>query len=267
MTWGVPGSPTPLSQDLTGQHPTQKVQGQNLAKETYSFLQENGKGNQTRNLNRKPGCPLPAQAPFKCLQVRASSWSFSLVRAAIMLIRGQSEPRGVPATSCNSCWNFPKGSSLMAPTFYHYSPVPMVDNLEEFIILTRRKLPLWLGLLLLAGAAGLLAPLVYFAVRANSEACLDGLRAQTECQGLNQHLQRQLHQAQEVFHEKVAEAATCNRTVVSHCTSSRGPRTWRSLPGSLWRWRQTLKLCPFVTTRVWEPPNSLWGAGVCRGEP
>lgn len=60
LTWGVPGSPTPLSQDLTGQHPTQKVQGQNLAKETYSFLQENEKGNQTRNLNRKPDCPLPA---------------------------------------------------------------------------------------------------------------------------------------------------------------------------------------------------------------
>ncbi|XP_061005159.1 bone marrow stromal antigen 2-like isoform X1 [Dama dama] len=102
----------------------------------------------------------------------------------------------------------------MAPTFYHYSPVPMVDNLEEFI-LTRRKLPLWLGLLLLLVAAGLLAPLIYFAVRANSEACLDGLRAQTECQEGNQHLQRQLHQAQEVLHEKEAEAATCNQTVVT----------------------------------------------------
>ncbi|CAN0423935.1 unnamed protein product [Rangifer tarandus platyrhynchus] len=102
----------------------------------------------------------------------------------------------------------------MAPTFYHYSPVPMVDSLEEFI-LTRRKLPLWLALLLLLVAAGLLAPLIYFAVRANSEACLDGLRAQTECQGLNQHLQRQLHQAQEVLHEKEAEAATCNQTVLT----------------------------------------------------
>nr|XP_020736353.1 bone marrow stromal antigen 2 isoform X3 [Odocoileus virginianus texanus] len=78
-----------------------------------------------------------------------------------------------------------------------------------------RKLPLWLGLLLLLVAAGLLAPLIYFAVRANSEACLDGLRAQTECQGLNQHLQRQLHQAQEVLHEKEAEAATCEQTVVT----------------------------------------------------
>ncbi|XP_070318219.1 bone marrow stromal antigen 2-like [Odocoileus virginianus] len=78
-----------------------------------------------------------------------------------------------------------------------------------------RKLPLWLGLLLLLVAAGLLAPLIYFAVRANSEACLDGLRVQTECQGLNQHLQRQLHQAQEVLHEKEAEAATCEQTVVT----------------------------------------------------
>nr|XP_020736372.1 bone marrow stromal antigen 2 isoform X5 [Odocoileus virginianus texanus]XP_020736379.1 bone marrow stromal antigen 2 isoform X5 [Odocoileus virginianus texanus] len=90
----------------------------------------------------------------------------------------------------------------------------MVDNLEEFI-LTRRKLPLWLVLLLLLVAVGLLAPLIYFAVRANSEACLDGLRAQTECQGLNQHLQRQLNQAQEVLQEKEAEAATCNQTVVT----------------------------------------------------
>ncbi|KAB0336747.1 hypothetical protein FD754_025544, partial [Muntiacus muntjak] len=72
-----------------------------------------------------------------------------------------------------------------------------------------RKLPLWLALPLLLVAAGLLAPLIYFTVRANSEACLDGLRAQTECQGLNQHLQRQLDQAQEVLHEKEAEAATC----------------------------------------------------------
>nr|CAI9688024.1 unnamed protein product [Rangifer tarandus platyrhynchus] len=78
-----------------------------------------------------------------------------------------------------------------------------------------RRLPLWLGLLLLLVAAGLLAPLIYFAVRANSEACLDGLRAQTECQGLSRHLQRQLHQAQEVLHEKEAEAATCEQTVVT----------------------------------------------------
>uniref|UniRef100_A0A8C6E7V4 Bone marrow stromal antigen 2 n=1 Tax=Moschus moschiferus TaxID=68415 RepID=A0A8C6E7V4_MOSMO len=78
-----------------------------------------------------------------------------------------------------------------------------------------RKLPLWLGFLLLLAAVGLLAPLVYFAVRANSKTCLDGLQAQKECLEVNQHLQRQLKQAQEVSHEKEAAAATCKQTVVT----------------------------------------------------
>ncbi|XP_040097088.1 bone marrow stromal antigen 2-like [Oryx dammah] len=78
-----------------------------------------------------------------------------------------------------------------------------------------RKLPLWLGLLLLLAAAGLLVPLIYFAVRANSKACVDGLQAQKECQERNQHLQRQLDQAQEGLQEKEAEAATCKQTVVT----------------------------------------------------
>ena len=37
------------------------------------------------------------RAPFKCLQVRGNCWSFSLVGAAIMLIRGQASPIQVPA--------------------------------------------------------------------------------------------------------------------------------------------------------------------------
>ena len=81
------------------------------------------------------------------------------------------------------------------------------------------KLPLWLGLLLLLAVVGLLVPLIYFAVRANSKACVDGLQAQKECQEHNRHLQRQLDQASG---EKEAEAATCNRSVVSHCTPSPG---------------------------------------------
>ena len=90
----------------------------------------------------------------------------------------------------------------------------MMDKLEGSM-LTRCKLPLWLGLLLLLAVVGLLVPLIYFAVRANSKACVDGLQAQKECQELSQHLQRQLDQASR---EKEAEAATCNRSVVSHCT-------------------------------------------------
>ncbi|XP_045022701.1 bone marrow stromal antigen 2-like isoform X1 [Bubalus bubalis] len=78
-----------------------------------------------------------------------------------------------------------------------------------------RKLPLWLGLLLLLAAVGLLVPMIYFAVIANSKACVDGLQAQKECQELNQHVQRQLNQAQELLHEKEAEAATCKQAVVT----------------------------------------------------
>ncbi|XP_055286926.1 bone marrow stromal antigen 2 isoform X2 [Moschus berezovskii] len=103
----------------------------------------------------------------------------------------------------------------MAPSFYHNSPVPMVDDLEGSM-LTRRKLPLWLVLFLLFPVVvGLLVPLIYFAVRANSKGCVDGLQAQKECREVNQHLQRQLNQAQEISHEKETEAATCNSTVVT----------------------------------------------------
>uniref|UniRef100_A0A8B9YPW5 Bone marrow stromal antigen 2 n=1 Tax=Bos mutus grunniens TaxID=30521 RepID=A0A8B9YPW5_BOSMU len=78
-----------------------------------------------------------------------------------------------------------------------------------------RKLPLWLGLLLLLVAVGLLVPMIYFAVIANSKACVDGLQAQKECQEVNQHVQRQLTQAQELLHKKEAEAATCKQAVVT----------------------------------------------------
>ncbi|XP_061277629.1 bone marrow stromal antigen 2-like [Bos javanicus] len=78
-----------------------------------------------------------------------------------------------------------------------------------------RKLPLWLGLLLLLAAVSLLVPMIYFAVIANSKACVDGLQAQKECQEVNQHVQRQLTQAQELLHKKEAEAATCKQAVVT----------------------------------------------------
>ncbi|KAI4541823.1 hypothetical protein MG293_008965 [Ovis ammon polii] len=85
---------------------------------------------------------------------------------------------------------------------------------ESGSVLCGRKLPLWLGLLLLLAAGGLLVHLIYFAVRANSKACVDGLQAQKEYQELN-HLQRQLNQPQEVLQEKEAEAATCKQTVAT----------------------------------------------------
>ncbi|ELR46073.1 Bone marrow stromal antigen 2, partial [Bos mutus] len=77
------------------------------------------------------------------------------------------------------------------------------------------KKTLWVGVLLLLVAVGLLVPMIYFAVIANSKACVDGLQAQKECQEVNQHVQRQLTQAQEFSHKKEAEAATCNHTMVT----------------------------------------------------
>lgn len=115
----------------------------------------------------------------------------------------------------------------------HYRPVPTntEEDISELVMpidkktLCDRKLPLGVGVLLLLLAVGLLVPMIYFTVTANSKACVDGLQAQKECQEVNQHVQRQLTQAQELLNEKKAEAATCKQAVVSHCSPSRGPRT------------------------------------------
>lgn len=57
--------------------------------------------------------------------------------------------------------------------------------------------------------------LIYFAVRANSEACRDGLRAQDECRNITHLLQRQLTRAQDGLLQAETQANTCNRTVVT----------------------------------------------------
>ena len=256
------GAPLPSRRILRSSIQPRAPKATTWQKQLTVFSREKEKGN--RNLNQNPDCPLPATGSIqvspsqrKLLELLIGRRRYYANQGAGLAYKG---PRGsVPCRPVPTDTEEDASESVMPNKEKDMSEAVMATDKEKDAsepARCGRKPPLWL-VLLLAGAAGLLAPLVYFAVRANSEACLDGLRAQTECQGLNQQLQRQLHQTQEVFHEKVAEAATCNQTVVSHCTSSRGPRTWRSLPGSLWRWRQTLKLCPFVTTRVWEPPNSL----------
>lgn len=62
--------------------------------------------------------------------------------------------------------------------------------------------------------AVLVTLLIYFAVRANSEACRDGLRAQHECRNTTHLLQRQLTRAQENLLQAETQANTCNLTVV-----------------------------------------------------
>ena len=101
---------------------------------------------------------------------------------------------------------------------YHYSPVPMVDHLNESV-LRCGKLPRCVCfLLLLVTLMVILVPLIIFVVRADSKDCTDGLQAERECQNLTRHVQHQLTQAQEVLHKMEVQAATCNQTVVSHCT-------------------------------------------------
>ncbi|XP_057565514.1 bone marrow stromal antigen 2 [Hippopotamus amphibius kiboko] len=74
----------------------------------------------------------------------------------------------------------------------------------------------WLQFLLfLVVVVGLLVPLIFFAVRANSKGCRDGLQAQWECQNLTQHLQHQLTQTQEILNKSEVRAAACKQTVVS----------------------------------------------------
>ncbi|KAH0508383.1 Bone marrow stromal antigen 2 [Microtus ochrogaster] len=102
----------------------------------------------------------------------------------------------------------------MAPTFYHYFPVPMEKTWEEQGPGKRRRWLVAAGLMFLIFVV-LVSLLIHFAVRANSEACRDGLRAWNECRNTTHLLQRQLTRAQENLLQAETQANTCNRTVVT----------------------------------------------------
>ncbi|XP_049983731.1 bone marrow stromal antigen 2 isoform X2 [Alexandromys fortis] len=99
----------------------------------------------------------------------------------------------------------------MAPTFYHYLPVPMEKTWgEQGPGISRRCLVA--AVLMLLIVVGLVISLIHFAVRANSEACRDGLRVWDECRNTTHLLQRQLTRAQENLRQAETQA---NRTVVT----------------------------------------------------
>ncbi|XP_059100910.1 bone marrow stromal antigen 2 [Peromyscus eremicus] len=102
----------------------------------------------------------------------------------------------------------------MAPTFYHYPQVPMDEKWQEQGRGLRPRCLVAAALVVLFQAA-LVTLLIYFAVRANSEACRDGLRAQDECRNTTHLLQRQLTRAQDGLLQAETQANTCNRTVVT----------------------------------------------------
>ncbi|XP_034854411.1 bone marrow stromal antigen 2 isoform X1 [Mirounga angustirostris] len=101
----------------------------------------------------------------------------------------------------------------MAPTFYHYWPVP-TDKSESMLQdrLGRQNWPVILGIPLVLG---LFIGLIVFAVRANSKACKDGLLAEQECRNVTRLLELQLTQTRQDLLGTMDQAATCNQIVVN----------------------------------------------------
>nr|QWX94031.1 BST-2 [Eonycteris spelaea] len=137
----------------------------------------------------------------------------------------------------------------MAPTLYHYFPVPMDDHPKKRV-LGNRKLPKWLQILLvLAALLSLLVPLIFFAIKANSEACKDGLLAEQKCQNKTHLLELQLTQAQESLVVAEDQAVLCNRTVATlnsslemeKAESQKQRELAQELQGEIWNLKQKLE--------------------------
>ncbi|KAM5189369.1 bone marrow stromal antigen 2 [Callospermophilus lateralis] len=97
----------------------------------------------------------------------------------------------------------------MAPSFCHYSPVPMDEQMKEG---GPRRCCLWLlvGFVL----AGLIIALSIFTVKYYSEACQNGLQLERQCHNVTQLLKKQLIQAKEESLAAETRADTCDQTVV-----------------------------------------------------
>ncbi|NP_001266560.1 bone marrow stromal antigen 2 [Gorilla gorilla gorilla] len=102
----------------------------------------------------------------------------------------------------------------MASTLYDYCRVPM-DAILKKDGDKRCKLLLGIGILVLLIIVILGVPLIIFTIKANSEACRDGLRAVMECRNVTHLLQQELTEAQKGFQDVEAQAATCNHTVMA----------------------------------------------------
>ncbi|XP_027942903.1 bone marrow stromal antigen 2 isoform X1 [Eumetopias jubatus] len=100
----------------------------------------------------------------------------------------------------------------MAPTFYHYLPVPVADKSES--MLRCRRLG-WLGVLGILLVLGVFVCLIVFAVRANSKACNDGLLAEQVCRNVTCLLELQLNQTRQDLLRTMDQVATCHHTLVN----------------------------------------------------
>lgn len=215
LRWGVAGSP---SSPPTGSHwpatNPESPEATTRQKQPTSFSENGKKETETESL----GSALPLDAPIQVTPSQRILLELVIGKHSSYANKGvapaQKRFQRLPLTPVQT----PYGQIWRAPTFYHYSPVPMVDHLNESV-LRCCKLPRCLCfLLLLVILMALLVALVIFAVRANSKHCTDGLQAEQECQNLTRYVQHQLTQAQEVLQKMEVQAATCNQTVVSHFT-------------------------------------------------
>lgn len=105
----------------------------------------------------------------------------------------------------------------MAPTFYHSWPefVDMKEEEEEEACWGRRVL-LLLVLALLLVAISLAVAVGILDNKANSKACLEGLKAEQQCRNATSLLEHQLSGIQHRLLSSENQASTCNHTVVSH---------------------------------------------------
>ncbi|XP_031198843.1 bone marrow stromal antigen 2 [Mastomys coucha] len=99
----------------------------------------------------------------------------------------------------------------MAPSFYHYLPVPMDEMGEKQGCGTRPRCLVAAILMVLLGVT-LLTLTIYYAVTGN---CKDGLWAQDECRNTTHLLQLQLTRTQDNLLQAETQANSCNRTVVT----------------------------------------------------
>lgn len=104
----------------------------------------------------------------------------------------------------------------MAPTFYHYWPVPMTDKSESMLESQRLGRLGCLGILLIPVVVALLVAVITLGIRVNSKACKDGLLAEQECRNATRLLELRLTQTQQDLLETMDQAATCNQTAVSN---------------------------------------------------
>ncbi|XP_054434673.1 bone marrow stromal antigen 2 [Pteronotus mesoamericanus] len=102
----------------------------------------------------------------------------------------------------------------MAPTLYHYYLLP-VDDDSKVLMLSGRKLPVWVAILLIVLSVVLFITTITFAVMAYSPACKDGHRMEQEWRNNTHNLERQLTQAHEVLRQTEAYAAACNQTAAT----------------------------------------------------